>query len=124
MILVNYKCAECACTTEHLLTAPAPDSLPCPQCAGEARRRFGIAGLTGRATAPAAGSTQCVDNPGVPGLCHVGPAAKRSLIARHTGDSATLAAEQMRQRRAFETFGPPTASAVFGHTHGAGGHGS
>ncbi|MDV7356626.1 hypothetical protein R4282_26875 [Rhodococcus oxybenzonivorans] len=119
MILVDYRCGACAVTTETLTCTPVPPHRLCPRCGGDAHRRYGAAGLTGRATAPAAGSTACVDNPDVPGLCHVGPAAKRTLIARHRGDTDTLAREQQRQRAEYERSGPPDSGQIRGHSHSA-----
>ena len=119
MIIVDYRCGTCSAVTETFTHPPAPSRQLCSHCGGVACRRYGLAGLTGRAAAPAAGSTTCVDNPDVPGLCHVGPAAKRTLIARHRGDGDTLAHEQQRQRTEYERFGPPDSSSVRSHSHSA-----
>lgn len=119
MILVDYRCVSCDATTESLTATTPPLRQTCARCGDTARRRYTTAGLAGRATAPAAGSTACVDNPDVPGLCHVGPEAKRTLIARHRGDTDTLAREQQRQRAEFERSGPPDPARVLGHTHTA-----
>ncbi len=118
MILVDYYCPACRVSLEQFATQPFPSSVPCPDCGSTTRRRYTGARLVGRATPPASGSTACVDNPDVPGLCHVGPDAKRTLIARHRGDDVTLAVEQARQQARFEQMGAPRAERV-GHTHDA-----
>ncbi|WP_425383295.1 hypothetical protein Rruber_00401 [Rhodococcus ruber] len=117
MVLVDYRCPECGETAEELVPTPAPEHHPCRRCGAESYRRFTSAGLLGRARPPAAGSTACIDNPDVPGLCHVGPDAKRSLVARFRGDSATYEAEHRRQTRRFEQTGPPDPRRVTGHHH-------
>ncbi|GAA3884404.1 hypothetical protein GCM10022381_28230 [Leifsonia kafniensis] len=118
MILVDYKCSECQAVAEALVARPAPANAVCARCGADARRQFTTAGLMrGASIAPRITSTACADNPDVPGLCHVGPAAKKSLIARYRGDDRTLAAEQKRQTREFEQVGPPAPEKVFGHAH-------
>jgi hypothetical protein len=64
--------------------------------------------------------TDCFENPDVPGLCHVGPAAKKALIARFRGDEETLKTEQTRQSVEFERHGPPQMNQVASHSHTAG----
>lgn len=120
--LFDYRCPSCGWAGERLEEVPAPRAAACGRCPGEALRRYTTAGLrrTGdalAAIAPAAGSTACRDNPDVPGLCHVAPAARRSLIARHRGDDDTLAAERARQTRRYELDGPVPLEQVL-HTHG------
>lgn len=68
------------------------------------------------AIAPASGSTECIDNPDVPGLCHIAPQARRAAIAAHRGDDTTLASERAAQKRRFEESGPPPLSEII-HTH-------
>lgn len=115
--IFDYRCGECPWRGEILRRPPAPLTDQCPQCASEARRVYSIAGIlrTGESLAsiaPASGSTDCVDNPDVPGLCHVKPTARRAMIARHRGDDFTFAREQKRQKREFEQFGAPKLSDV------------
>ncbi len=117
MILIDYHCVACDYTFESLVPSPPAAQQTCSKCGMESVRRYTAAGLSGRARWPAAGSTACVDNPDVPGLCHVGTAAKRSLIARHRGDDDTLAAEQARQQSAYERNGPPRSAAIQSHSH-------
>lgn len=66
--------------------------------------------------APASGSLDCVDNPDVPGLCHIAPQARRAAIAAHRGDDTTLANERNAQKRSFEENGPPPLSDII-HSH-------
>lgn len=116
MLLVDYACAECGAWQEHLVTAPIPQNKVCAHCGSESHRRFSSAGLVGGARPPAQGiDTSCTSNPGVPGLCHVGPEARRSLLARHLGDDTTYSAERKRQQEKFERQGPPALSSVVGH---------
>jgi hypothetical protein len=68
------------------------------------------------AIAPAGGSTECNDNPDVPGLCHVATPARRTLIAQHRGDDHTLAQERAKQKQHFEEKGPVPLSDVV-HSH-------
>lgn len=119
--LFDYRCAGCGWAGERLVEIPAPRTLACARCPQEASRRYTTAGLRRSggsltAIAPAAGSTDCRDNPDVPGLCHVAPAARRSMIARYRGDDDTLAAERARQTRHYEQHGPVPLDQVL-HTH-------
>lgn len=119
--LFDYRCTACGWAGERLVDVPAPRALACARCPEEAVRRYTTAGLrrSGEsltAISPAAGSTDCRDNPDVPGLCHVAPGARRSLIAQHRGDDDTLAAERARQTRRFEERGPVPLDQVL-HTH-------
>lgn len=75
MIIVDYYCPACDFTVEAFSVTPVPECRSCDRCGMQSRRRFSTAGLSGRASRPASGSTACVDNPDVPGLCHVGSAA-------------------------------------------------
>lgn len=120
--LFDYRCPSCGWAGERLEVVPAPRATACGRCPGAAVRRYTTAGLrrTGdslAAIAPAAGSTECRDNPDVPGLCHVAPAARRSLIAQHRGDDDTLTSERVRQTRSYELNGPVPLEQVL-HTHG------
>ncbi|MET4538630.1 hypothetical protein ABIE37_000385 [Arthrobacter bambusae] len=68
---------------------------------------------TGATTA----GTDCFENPDVPGLCHVAPAAKKTLIARYRRDDETLKAEQSKQTANYELHGPPPMAQVASHSH-------
>lgn len=121
-LLFDYRCTECRADIELFVPTPAPPTMECPECAGEARRRYTSKGLalTGeslRAVAPASGGTDCRDNPDVPGLCHVAPSARKRLIARHRGDVDTYEAETKRQTREFEAKGPAKLHRVISHSH-------
>ena len=116
MLLVDYACADCGAWQEHVVVAPIPTHKECVRCGGRSDRRFSSAGLVGGARPPAQGiDTSCSSNPGVPGLCHVGPEARRTLLARHLGDDTTYTAERKRQQEKFERQGPPALSSVVGH---------
>lgn len=119
--MYEYGCGGCGWRGDRLLPSPAPDVVECGHCGASANRRFAIRGImrSGRdlaAIAPAAGSTDCRDNPDVPGLCHIAPGARRAAIAAHRRDETTLASERARQKRQFEEVGPPKLSDVI-HTH-------
>ncbi len=120
--LFDYRCHHCRWEGEVYAATPAPVTHACPSCGEQARRRYTSAGLARSSTslaaiAPAAGSVDCRDNADVPGLCHVAPAARRALIARHRGDVDTYERETVRQTREFEQNGPPPANKVFLHSH-------
>lgn len=119
--LFDYRCKQCGWQGEALVAVPAAPTIGCRSCAAPAQRVYSMAGLmkTGSslsAIAPAGGSTECKDNPDVPGLCHVAPAARRTLIAQHRGDDHTLAGERAQQQRRFEEKGPVPLSDVV-HAH-------
>jgi hypothetical protein len=119
--LFDYKCVSCGWSGEKFLSTPAPEQVSCSGCNGLADRRFSIRGLLRSGSslqeiAPASGSIECVDNPDVPGLCHIAPQARRAAIAAHRGDETTLAAERTKQKQKFEQNGPPKLSEVI-HTH-------
>ncbi|WP_262103872.1 FmdB family zinc ribbon protein [Arthrobacter sp. Marseille-P9274] len=121
-LLFDYRCTECRADIELFVPTPAPPSMECPACAGEARRRYTSRGLalrgeSLRAVAPASGGVECRDNADVPGLCHVAPAARRRLISRHRGDVETYEAETKRQTREFEAKGPPKLHQVISQSH-------
>lgn len=121
MIMVDYKCPACGTQYETLVRSPAPTTRACVGCGSDARRLFTTAGLVRRGGSPVrAAGTDCFENPDVPGLCHVGPAAKKALIARYRGDEETLKAEQTRQAVDFERHGPPSMNQVASHSHTAG----
>lgn len=117
MILVDYRCRHCGEKQESLVTSPPPGSLSCSRCGNEARRLFTTAGLLRKGAAASERSTRCLDNPDVPGLCHVGEAGKKSLIARFRGDDDTLEREKRHQTIQFERTGPPSPEQVFAHQH-------
>ncbi len=118
--MVDYKCPSCGTQYETLVRSPAPTSCACVGCGSDARRLFTTAGLGRRGTSPVtAAGTDCFENPDVPGLCHVGPAAKKALIARYRGDEETLKAEQTRQTVDYERHGPPPMDQVASHSHAA-----
>ena len=100
-----------------MVTSPPPDSHGCSRCGGSARRLFTTAGLWQKQSKAGTSSTACLDNPDVPGLCHVGSAAKKSLIARFRGDDDAVERERKHQTEQFERTGPPAAEQVFAHTH-------
>lgn len=119
--LFDYQCRQCGWQGEAMVTVPADPTIDCLSCQAPARRMYSMAGLlkTGSslsAIAPAGGSTKCHENPDVPGLCHVGPAARRTLIAQHRGDDHTLAQERAKQQKRFEEKGPVPLSDVV-HSH-------
>lgn len=121
-LLFDYRCPDCSSDFEALTLTPAPPTMTCPSCEGEARRRYTSRGLARsgdslRAIAPAAGSIDCRDNADVPGLCHVAPSVRRRMVARHRGDVETYEAETKRQTREFETSGPKTIQQVISHSH-------
>ncbi|KAD3720570.1 hypothetical protein GD627_07090 [Arthrobacter yangruifuii] len=109
--LFDYRCRTCGWQGEAFVTVPAAPTLDCGSCTAQADRVYSVAGLLRSgaslsAIAPAGGSTECKDNPDVPGLCHVAPAARRTLIAQHRGDDHTLSQERAKQQRRFEEKGP------------------
>lgn len=119
--LFDYQCKACGCHSEALVTVPAPATIDCNSCNAPAQRVYSMAGLLKsgsslNAIAPAGGSTACNQNPDVPGLCHVAPAARRTLIAQHRGDDHTLSQERAKQQRRFEEKGPVPLSDVV-HAH-------
>jgi putative FmdB family regulatory protein len=119
--LFDYRCRTCGWQGEAMVSVPADPTIDCRSCAAPASRVYSVAGLMRSgaslsAIAPAAGSTHCSDNPDVPGLCHVAPTARRTLIAQHRGDDHTLARERARQKRDFEEKGPVPLKDVV-HTH-------
>lgn len=119
--LFDYHCKACGWHGEALVTVPAPSSMDCLGCSSSARRVYSMAGLLKSgsslsAIAPAGGSTKCNENPDVPGLCHVAPGARRTLIAQHRGDDHTLIQERAKQQRRFEENGPVPLSDVV-HAH-------
>lgn len=119
MIIVDYKCSGCGAVTEAFVARPAPDAGTCPGCGAPTRRLFTTAGLKRPdGTLTKVTGTGCVDNPDVPGLCHVGPVARKALIARYRGDDVVLAQEQRRQTEAYERSGPPALEGVASHSHG------
>ncbi len=117
MILVDYKCTSCGVMRERLVAQPVPNTDTCPDCGSGTRRTYASAGLVG--TASPGRSTHCVDNPFIPGLCHVGPSARRALIARATGDDKAYAEERQHQTAEYEKTGPPSLGSVIapGHVH-------
>lgn len=119
--LFDYRCRTCGWQGEAFVTVPAAPTLDCGSCTAQADRMYSVAGLLRSgaslsAIAPAGGSTECKDNPDVPGLCHVAPAARRTLIAQHRGDDHTLSQERAKQKRRFEEKGPVPLKDVI-HTH-------
>lgn len=119
--LFDFACSSCGWFGEQYLQAPAPEKVNCDSCEGLATRKYTIRGLVRsgaslQSIAPAAGSIDCVDNPDVPGLCHIAPQARRAAIAAHRGDDTTLEAERSKQKRQFEQNGPPKLSDIV-HTH-------
>lgn len=121
-LFFDYRCPDCSTDVEFFVSTPAPPTMECPSCSGEARRRYTSRGLarSGAALAaigPAAGSIDCRDNADVPGLCHVAPSVRRRMVARHRGDVETYEAETTRQTREFEATGPKTVQQVISHSH-------
>lgn len=119
--MFEYRCGDCGWQGDMLLAAPAPATAECRRCGAPAARSYAVRGLMRSgaslaAIAPAAGSTECRDNPDVPGLCHIAPGARRAAIAAHRGDDTTLSAERAAQKRRFEQNGPPKLSDIV-HTH-------
>ncbi|MGD9525586.1 MAG: hypothetical protein AB7G36_12500 [Candidatus Nanopelagicales bacterium] len=124
-ILVEYRCAACGVRTEHFVARPAPSTLECRLCGGDSRRSFATAGLIsgrdgGRQTAPPSLDVSCRNNPDVPGLCHLTPAARERLVARARRDGRAEEAAVAKQERRLAD-GLPVQEVV-AHDHGHGGH--
>ena len=135
-VLVDYACPTCNGRTEARVPSPPPRALVCPSCGGEANRVWSPVGLLRRPqggvvagamdagtvapeASPSGGHTTrplCVDNPDVPGLCHMTPSAGRAWLARARGDNRSLEQELARQEAAAVT-SPPTLDAVVSHHH-------
>lgn len=119
--LFDYRCTVCGWHGELFMSVPADTTIACQECAQPAKRVYSMAGLlrsgsSMNAIAPAGGSIECKDNPDVPGLCHVAPAGRRTMIAQHRGDDHTLSQERAKQKRQYEEHGPVPLRKVL-HTH-------
>ncbi|SDY87014.1 FmdB family zinc ribbon protein [Herbiconiux ginsengi] len=124
-IIVDYRCVDCGSTGEAYLASPPPSTLSCAACGGESRRRWSPVGMISRAPdAPPApkrapgNRSLCAENPDVPGLCHMSPAAGRAWVARARGDNRALDAELAAQEKAAAVTKPTMADAIsHEHTH-------
>ncbi|MDT4934247.1 MAG: Zinc ribbon domain [Pseudonocardiales bacterium] len=122
MILVDYYCAACAERREVWTAGPPAQSAPCPDCGGEARRRWAPIGLGGRAaeTAPAHRSPDlaplCTKYPQVPGLCHMSESSGRMWVARYERDNRAIESELARQEARAKQKAPTMADAIT-HQH-------
>jgi hypothetical protein len=124
MILVEFKCTECASRSDYWTPSPPPALVRCARCGGEsAKRVWSAVSLGGRRAQPVSRDTAdsvdlCRRYPQIPGLCHMTPSAQRRWVATYLGDGRAVDSEIEKQERAAKV-GPPTmADAISPHHHG------
>lgn len=105
-VLIDYRCRECRRREEKWVERPVSAEASCSRCGGVSSRIWGIGGIArgGAPVAPAApeGAASCLENSGVPAICHMHPSAARRWAAMGRGDTKAEQREIRYQEAAVE----------------------